>query len=248
MPRRKGLAEAGGFPSLLPAPPAASSPPGHEGHRERMRQKLLAAGPDALHDYEVLEVLLFLAILRRDTKAIAKELIARFGSFAGVIAAPPEELRNVPHVGDSAVSAIKIVQAAALRLLREEAQERPVLNNWQRLADYLTATLARERIEQFRVLFLDSKNRLIADERQARGTVNHTPVYPREVAKRCLDLGATAVILVHNHPSGDPTPSRADIEMTAEVKAACATLGVVVHDHLIVGNGRHLSFRREGLL
>jgi DNA repair protein RadC len=251
MARRKGLAEAGGFPSLLPAEPAASPappPPGPEGHRNRMRQKLLAAGPDALLDHELLEMVLFLALPRQDTKPLAKALIARFGSFAAAITAPPEDLRQVEGAGPAVIAALKTVQGAALRLLRAEVKDRPVLNNWQRLTDYLSATLSRERIEQFRVLFLDTKNRLIADEAQARGTVNHTPVYPREVAKRCLELQATAIILVHNHPSGDPTPSRADIEMTEEIKAACATLGVVVHDHLIVGNGRHLSFRREGLL
>jgi DNA repair protein RadC len=251
MARRKGLAEAGGFPSLLPAEPAASPappPPGPEGHRNRMRQKLLAAGPDALLDHELLEMVLFLALPRQDTKPLAKALIARFGSFAAAITAPAEDLRQVEGAGPAVIAALKTVQGAALRLLRAEVKDRPVLNNWQRLTDYLSATLSRERIEQFRVLFLDTKNRLIADEAQARGTVNHTPVYPREVAKRCLELQATAIILVHNHPSGDPTPSRADIEMTEEIKAACATLGVVVHDHLIVGNGRHLSFRREGLL
>ncbi|MCX7684365.1 MAG: DNA repair protein RadC [Acetobacteraceae bacterium] len=246
------MAEAGGFPSLLPEPAAASRPappaPGPEGHRGRMRRKLLAAGPDALLDHELLEMVLFLAIPRQDTKPLAKALIARFGSFAAAIAAPAEELKQVEGAGESVIAALKTVQGAALRLMRAEVKERPVLNNWQRLTEYLAATLSRERIEQFRVLFLDSKNRLIADEAQARGTVNHTPVYPREVAKRCLELQATAVILVHNHPSGDPTPSRADIEMTAEIKAAVGVLGVVVHDHLIVGNGRHLSFRREGLL
>jgi DNA repair protein RadC len=213
-----------------------------------MRQKLLAAGPDALLDHELLEMVLFLALPRQDTKPLAKALIARFGSFAAAITAPAEDLRQVEGAGPAVIAALKTVQGAALRLLRAEVKDRPVLNNWQRLTDYLSATLSRERIEQFRVLFLDTKNRLIADEAQARGTVNHTPVYPREVAKRCLELQATAIILVHNHPSGDPTPSRADIEMTEEIKAACATLGVVVHDHLIVGNGRHLSFRREGLL
>jgi DNA repair protein RadC len=251
MRRRKGLAEAGGFPSLLPGAPAASPappPPGPEGHRERMRQKLLAAGPDALLDHELLEMVLFLALPRKDTKPLAKALIARFGSFAAAIAARPEELREVEDAGPAVIAALKTVQGAALRLLRAEVKDQPVLNNWQRLTDYLAATLSRERIEQFRVLFLDAKNRLIADEAQAKGTVNHTPVYPREVAKRCLELQATALILVHNHPSGDPTPSRADIEMTAEIRAACATLGVVVHDHIVVGNGRHLSFRREGLL
>ncbi|MFN7633682.1 MAG: RadC family protein, partial [Acetobacteraceae bacterium] len=221
---------------------------GHDGHRERMRTKRLSAGPDALLDHELLEMVLFLALPRQDTKPLAKALIARFGSFAGAIAAPPPELRQVGGAGPAAIAALKTVQGAALRLMRAEVKDQPLLNNWQRLTDYLGATLSRERIEQVRVLFLDAKNRLIADEAHTRGTVNHTPVYPREVAKRCLELQATAIILAHNHPSGDPTPSRADIEMTAEIKAACAVLGVVVYDHLIVGNGRHLSFRREGLL
>jgi len=242
-----GVAEAGPFPPLLPEA-VASPAPGPEGHRARMRRKLLAAGPDALLDHELLEMVLFLAIPRQDTKPLAKALIARFGSFAAAISAPVEELRRVEGVGEAVIAALKTVQGAALRLMRAEVQDRPVLNNWQRLMDYLAATLSRERIEQFRVLFLDAKNRLIADEAQARGTVNHTPVYPREVAKRCLELQATAIILVHNHPSGDPTPSRADIEMTAEIRAAVGVLGVVVHDHLVVGNGRHFSFRREGLL
>jgi DNA repair protein RadC len=249
MARKPQLAEAG--PSLLALPPPmseAEAPPGHLGHRERLRQKLLTAGPEALADYELLELLLFFAVLRRDTKPIARALIARFGSFAQVLAAPPAELREVEGAGDSVVAVIKAAQASALRLLRAEAQEQPVLNNWDRLTAYLTAAMARERIEQFRVLFLDTRNRLIADEAQARGTVNHTPVYPREVVKRALELGATALILVHNHPSGDPTPSRADIGMTAEVKAAAGALGLVLYDHLVIGNGRLLSFRREGLL
>ena len=226
-------------------PPAE---PGPEGHRKRLRDKLLRAGPDALADYELLEMLLFLALPRVDTKPHAKRLIARFGSFAGAISAPESELRLVEGIGDAAIAALRLVQAASIRLLAEEVREAPVLNNGERLAAYLTAALAREPVEQFRVLFLDSKNRLLADEALARGTVNHTPVYPREVVKRSLELGATALILVHNHPSGDPTPSRADIEMTAEITSGAATLGITVHDHIIVGNGRHLSFRREGLL
>ncbi len=237
--------------SFAAPPPAVAEedpPPGHLGHRDRLRQKLLKAGPDALADYELLELLLFFAILRRDTKPISRALVARFGSFANVLAAPPEALREVDGVGDAAIAIIKAAQAAGLRLLRAEVKDQPVLNNWERLIGYLTAVLAREPVEQFRLLFLDSKNRLIADEAQAKGTVNHTPVYPREVVKRALDLQATALILVHNHPSGDPTPSRADIDMTREVKAAAAVLGITVHDHLIIGNGRHLSFRREGLL
>ncbi|WP_309228510.1 RadC family protein [Roseomonas sp. KE2513] len=226
-------------------PPAA---PGPEGHRKRLRDKLLRAGPDALADYELLEMLLFLALPRVDTKPHAKRLIARFGSFAGAISAPESELRLVEGIGETAVAALRLVQAASIRLLAEEVREAPILSNGERLTAYLTAALARETVEQFRVLFLDSKNRLLADEALARGTVNHTPVYPREVVKRSLELGATALILVHNHPSGDPTPSRADIEMTAEIASGAATLGIAVHDHIIVGNGRHLSFRREGLL
>ncbi len=193
-------------------------------------------------------MLLFLALPRIDTKPHAKRLIARFGSAGRALSAAEHDLRAVEGIGDSAIAALRLVQAAALKLLAEEVRDQPVLNNWDRLVAYLTAAISREPVEQFRVLFLDSRNRLLADEPQARGTVNHTPVYPREVVRRTLELGATALILVHNHPSGDPTPSRADIEMTAEIKAAAAILGITVHDHIIIGNGRHLSFRREGLL
>ncbi len=221
---------------------------GVEGHRERVRDRLLTAGPDSVADHELLELVLFLALPRKDTKPIARALLARFGSFANVISAPLSELRGIAGVGEVSVGALKTVQAAALRLMRAELQGRPVLSNWDQLMGYLTAALSRERVEQFRILFLDNRNRLLADEAQARGTVNHTPVYPREVAKRALELHATALILVHNHPSGDPTPSRADIAMTGEIKAALAVLSVVVHDHIIVGNGIWLSFRKEGLL
>lgn len=237
-----------GPPPGMPAPREEEPPPGHLGHRARMREKLLASGADALLDHELLEMVLFLALPRRDTKPIARDLLTRFGSFAGAIAAMPGDLRHVEGLGEAGIAALKTVQGAALRLLRAEAREQPVLNNWERLTAYLSAVLGRERVEQFRVLFLDTKNRLIADEAQSRGTVNHTPVYPREVVRRALDLQATALILVHNHPSGDPTPSRADIEMTREMRLAAETLGIVVHDHLIIGNGRHLSFRQEGLL
>ena len=256
--RRGGVAPVRRVPSqpALGLPQAAADaaaaedqpPPGHLGHRARMRSKLIGAGPDALLDHELLEMVLFLALPRRDTKPLARALIGRFGSYAAAIAAPPVELRQVDGLGEAGLAALKTVHAAALRLARAEVKELPVLNSWDRLLDYLTAVLARERIEQFRVLFLDTRNRLIADEAQARGTVNHTPVYPREVVKRALELQATALILVHNHPSGDPTPSRADIEMTAEVKAAATVLGIALHDHLIIGNGRHVSMRREGLL
>jgi len=251
MARKPQLSEAtaslaGLFPEAMAVRP--EPPPGHLGHRARMRTRLLTAGPDGLLDHELLEMLLFQALPRRDTKPIARALLARFGSFANALAAPVRELQEVEGLGEAGTAALKVVQAAALRLLRAEVKDQPVLNNWDRLLAYLSATLAREPVEQFRLLFLDTKNRLIADEAQARGTVNHTPVYPREVVKRALELQATALILVHNHPSGDPTPSRADLEMTQEVKAAAGVLGITVHDHLIVGNGRHVSFRREGLL
>jgi DNA repair protein RadC len=227
---------------------AAASAVGTEGHRERMRARILAGQGETMADYELLEMMLFIALPRVDTKTLAKTLIARFGSYSAVIAAPPEELVQVKGIGESAVATLKVVQLAAQRLARAEVVERPVLNNWDRLMDYLHAVLARERVEQFRVLFLDTRNRLLADEAQARGTVNHTPVYPREVVKRALELKATGLILVHNHPSGDPTPSRDDLEMTQEVKRAASALSIVLHDHVIVGNGTWLSFRREGLL
>ncbi len=242
---RKGFSEQ--FDMLeADAPEAAAL--GVEGHRGRMRHRLLTAGPEALADYELLEMVLFIALPRRDTKPIARTLMDRFGSFANAVAAPLNDLRAVDGIGDAGAAALKTVHAAALRLARAEVMERPVLANWDRLMDYLNAVMARERVEQFRVLFLDTRNRLLADEAQARGTVNHTPVYPREVVKRALELQATAIILVHNHPSGDPTPSRDDIEMTREVAAAARALSIVLHDHVIVGNGRWLSFKREGLL
>jgi DNA repair protein RadC len=235
-------------PRQAPALTAPPSPTSAEEHRSRLRHRLLTAGPDALADHELLEAVLFLAILRRDTKPIAYRLIERFGSFANAIAAPRNELLATEGMGESGAAALKIVHAAALRLARSETLDRPILSNWQALLDYLHAVLAREKIEQFRLLFLDSRNRLLADEAQARGTVNHTPVYPREVVKRALELNAVALILVHNHPSGDPTPSREDILMTRQIADAAATVSVTVHDHVIVGNGRWTSFRQEGLL
>jgi DNA repair protein RadC len=242
----KRLAEAP-LPGFEPAA-GQTSPIGADGHRTRMRSRLLTAGPESLADHELLEMVLFLALPRRDTKPLARTLLHRFGSFAGVIAAPLPDLRRIEGLGDAGAAALKTVQAAALRLVRAEVMDRPVLNNWDRLMDYLTAVLAREREEQMRVLYLDNRNRLLADEAQSRGTVNHTPVYPREVIKRGIELRATALILVHNHPSGDPTPSREDIAMTREIREAAAMLDIVLHDHVIVGNGRWTSFRTEGLL
>ena len=230
---------------LDPVPP---SPLSAEGHRGRLRARLLAAGPDSVADHELLELVLFLALPRRDTKPIARALLLRFGSFANAIAAPLNDLRSVDGMGEAGAAALKTVQAAALRLIRSDLRDQPVLSNWDALMGYLTAVLARERVEQFRILFLDNRNRLLADEAQSRGTVNHTPVYPREVAKRALELHATAIILVHNHPSGDTTPSQADLAMTGEIKRAVGTLGIVLHDHVIVGSGGWLSFQREGLL
>ena len=233
------------FDVALPGTAARSV--GVDGHRGRLRERLLTAGSDALADHEMLEIVLF-ALPRRDTKPLARALLLRFGSFARVITASVPDLLSVEGLGEAGAAALKSVQAAALRLLRAEVIEQPVLTNWERLTAYLSAELSRERIEQFRVLFLDSRNRLLADEAQQRGTVNHTPVYPREVAKRALELHATALILVHNHPSGDPTPSRDDIVMTEQIRMAAAALAITLHDHIIVGNGRWLSFRREGLL
>jgi DNA repair protein RadC len=218
------------------------------GHRARLRARLLAAGDIALADHELIEMVLFLAIPRRDTKPVARSLLGRFGSFAAAISAAPVELLEIEGLGEAGVAALKTVQAAAQRLTRAEVLYRPILGNWERLMEYLQSILAREKIEQFRILFLDNRNRLLADEAQARGTVNHTPVYPREVVKRALDLHATAIILVHNHPSGDPSPSQEDIAMTKEIKKAATALSIVLHDHIIVGNGQWLSFRKTGLL
>jgi DNA repair protein RadC len=215
--------------------------PHYFGHRERLRRRFREAGPDAIPDYELLELILFRAAARRDTKPIAKALIARFGSFAEAVNAPEELLREVSGIGEAAVGELKLVRAAALRLMRGEVLERPVL-------DYCRATMGFENKEQFRILFLDKRNQIIADEVQQKGTVDHTPVYVREVVKRALELSATAIVLVHNHPSGDPTPSRADIEMTKQIVAAAKPLGVVIHDHIIVGKKGHASFRGLGLI
>jgi len=227
---------------------ADSHPLSAAGHRARLRARLLTAGAASLADHEMLELVLFLALPRRDTKPIGRALLARFGSFANAISAPIADLRTIEGLGEAGAAALLTVRAASLRLIRGELVDRPVLNNWDRLTDYLHAAMARERIEQFRVLFLDSKNRLLADEAQSHGTVNHTPVYPREVVKRALELHAVAIVLAHNHPSGDPTPSRQDIDMTLEVREASRILGVRLHDHVVIGNGRWFSFVQEGLL
>ena len=221
--------------------------PGHAGHRQRLRDRFMIGGADALPDYELLELVLFGPILRKDTKPLAKKLIEHFGDFAGVISASPAQL-TLQGLNENTIATLKLIQAGALRLSRQRVMTQPILSSWTALTDYLHSAMAREANEQFRLLFLDRKNRLIGDEIQARGTVDHTPVYVREVVKRALELGATALILVHNHPSGDATPSRADIEMTRDIARALSPLGVTVHDHIIIGRGEPASLRAMGLL
>jgi len=227
---------------------AAAEPDHRSGHRKRLRERFANGGADALPDYELLEMVLFRVFPRGDTKPLAKRLIAAFGSFAEVVNAPEPRLREVDGIGDRAIEELKLIRAAALRLARGQILQKPVLSSWPELIDYLRSAQAYENREAFRILFLDKKNRLIADEVQGRGTVDHTPVYVREVVKRALELSATAIILVHNHPSGDPTPSRADIDMTRLIVEAARPLGVTVHDHVIVGRQGHASFRQLRLL
>ncbi|MDR3475779.1 MAG: DNA repair protein RadC [Devosia sp.] len=221
-----------------------SQEPHYLGHRERARQRFLKAGAEGLEDYELMELVLQLSIPRRDTKALAKELIARFGSFSGVLGAAPARLAEVKGLGEVSATNLKIIQAAAQRFARDRvSREMPILGSWSELIDYCKAQMAYEDVEQFRILFLDKKNRLIADEVQQTGTVDHTPVYPREVIRRSLELSATALILVHNHPSGDPMPSSADVQMTRSIVDVAKPLGITVHDHLIIGRAGHVSMR-----
>ncbi len=217
--------------------------PSYSGHRQRLRERFKTGGPDALPDYELLELLLFRAIPRRDTKELAKRLIARFGSFAEVINAPEHRLSEVKDAGEAVITELKIVRAAALRLMRGEIIKRPALSSWNLVLEYCRAAMGFEAREQFRILFLDKRNQLITDEVQQEGTVDHTPVYVREVVKRALELSATALVLVHNHPSGDPTPSRADIDMTKQIIEAARPLGITIHDHIIVAREGHVSLR-----
>jgi DNA repair protein RadC len=232
-PRRKTPDDAG----------LAEAPPHFHGHRDRLRTRFREAGTDALADYEMLELLLYSAIPRRDVKPLAKELIATFGSFAEVISAPPERLKEDGGLGESTITTLKVVEAAAQRLLKGRTRTEPVLSSWNAVLDYVRAAQAFAPKEQFRILFLDKKNQLIRDEVQQEGTVDHTPVYPREVVKRALELSATAIILVHNHPSGDPTPSQADIEMTRQIASVAKPLGIALHDHIIVGREGHASLK-----
>lgn len=232
------------MPGKRPAPQA----PHHAGHRERLRARFRDAGPEALPDYELLELVLFRSIPRRDVKPLAKALIARFGSFAEVIAAPPRLLEEVEGVTGQVALDLKIVAAAGARLARGAVMKRRTVASWSQLLEYCRTILAFADREHFRVLFLDRRNGVIADEEQQRGTVDHTPVYPREVVKRALELSASAIILVHNHPSGDPAPSAADIRMTREIMRVAAPLGITVHDHVIIGRNGHASMRGLRLL
>jgi DNA repair protein RadC len=213
------------------------------GHRERLKARFREAGPDALPDYELLELILFRSIPRRDVKSLAKTLIARFGSFAEVLAAPEQRLREVPGIGEAVATDLKLVRAAGLRMARGEVRKKTVLGSWTQVIDYCRSAMAFETREEFRILFLDKKNALIADEVQQIGTVDHTPVYPREIVKRALELSSSAIILVHNHPSGDPTPSTADIAMTRQIVDIAKSLGIAVHDHIVIGRDGHASFR-----
>lgn len=222
--------------------------PHHAGHRDRLRERFARSGPDALQDYEVLELLLFSAIPRRDVKPLAKHLLKTFGGMQGVFSAPLADLQAVEGLGENASVFIKAVHAATQRMLLNDIARRPVLASWQKLIDYCHVAMAHEKREHFRVLFLNRKNELIADEVQQTGTVDHTPVYPREIVKRALELGATALILVHNHPSGDPTPSDSDVLMTEEIIRAARALDIVVHDHLVIARDGHTSFKTLGLM
>lgn len=233
------------------APVAAipdDAPPHHLGHRERLRRRFAEGGEAALPDYELLELLLFRSIPQRDVKPLAKQLIQHFGSFAEVVGAPLSRLREVKGVGESVALDLKIVEAALKRTMKGQVAKKPVLSSWSSVIDYCRLAMAFAEREQFRILFLDRKNALIADEVQQTGTVDHTPVYPREVMRRALELSATALILVHNHPSGDPTPSGADMRMTRELVDIAKPLGIAIHDHIIVGRDGHASFKGLGLI
>ena len=217
-------------------------------HRQRLRARFTEGGARAMPDYELLELVLFRALPRQDVKPLARLLLDTFGDFNRVITAEPARLAAIKGVGDAVVVELKVIEAAAQRMARARVMNRPVLSSWDALIDYCHTAMAHRATEQFRILFLDRKNVLIADEEQARGTVDHVPVYPREVVKRALELNASALILVHNHPSGDPTPSDADVSMTIQIQDAAKVLGLTLHDHLIIGKSRELSFRTQGYL
>ena len=227
---------------------SSTEKPHHVGHRKRLRERFLKGGADALADYELLEMILFPAKPMGDVKPMAKMLLAKFKNFGGVLHAESEALLAVEGVNEAAVVAIKVAKATSERLLKEEVMDKPIIKSWTQLIDYCRMHIGHRATEAFHVLFLNSKLHLIADEQQGEGSVNHTPVYPREVVKRALELGAVSLILVHNHPTGDVTPSKEDIEITRQVVAAAKPLGISVHDHLIVGAKKHFSFRSQGLI
>ncbi|WP_430539609.1 RadC family protein [Ruegeria pomeroyi] len=250
--RQTGLSEAPMLFDMDEAPemplPSGRLPSYIRDHRKRLRERFMAGGAAALPDYELLELVLFRSIPRQDVKPLARLLLDTFGDFNRVLTAPVERLAEVKGVGEAVITDLKILEASAHRMARARVMQRQVISSWDALLDYCHTTMAHRETEQFRVFYLDRKNVLIADEEQARGTVDHVPVYPREVAKRALELNASALILVHNHPSGDPTPSQSDIDMTARIRAACEALGITLHDHLIIGKSVELSFRSEGFL
>lgn len=225
-----------------------TKPPHYAGHRQRLKSRFLERGQAALADYELLELLLFLGKPRGDVKPLAKELLRRFGSFAAVMAASPAELMRSDGLGESCAVAIKTVQCAAILMQQQDLLQKPILDSWDALIGYCHSVMAHEKVEQFRLIFLNGRNMIIADELQQRGTVNHTPVYVREVVKRALDLGATALILVHNHPTGDPKPSRDDIQMTQTIKLALEKVEIKLYDHIVIGKNGNSSLRSMGLI
>lgn len=230
-------------------PEAVKKPePHHTGHRDRLRERFLKSGVDGLQDYELLEVILFSAIPRRDVKPLAKQLLSQFGSLSGILSASIVDLQKVKGLSENAAVLFKTIHALTQKMLKNDMEQKPILGSWQKLLDYCHVALAHEKREHFRVLFLNRKNQLMSDEVQQTGTVDQAPVYPREIVKRALELGASAVILVHNHPSGDPTPSDADITMTNEIIRAAATMDILVHDHLIISRNGHVSLKSLGLL
>ncbi len=248
MARSFAVEDVSAQPDLWRAKPAPAPKPHYAGHRERLRERAAAGGLPALPDYEVLELFLFRSVPRGDVKPLAKQLLARFGSLGGVLGATTDELRTVAGVGEAVALDLKLLHEASLRTAKEQVSRRPVISSWNALLAYVKTAMAHETREQFRVLFLDKKNQLIADEVMNRGTVDHAPVYPREVVRRALELSSSALILVHNHPSGDPTPSSADVDMTRQIVEAARPMRIAVHDHLVVGRDGTASFKALGLM